>query len=80
VHGIGDPFAWRRYSWGSADGDGKIIRASSRIAEYRPAFEPPGDYRLEFPEFDGFEPVPTQTVTVERGKTARVVMQLVKTA
>ncbi len=37
-----------------------------------------GVYRLTFPEVPGYEPVPPREVRASRGKTAKVVIRLVR--
>tara|TARA_R110002126_G_scaffold82806_7_gene202638 strand:- start:23808 stop:25733 length:1926 start_codon:yes stop_codon:yes gene_type:complete len=60
------------------DGDGEVLYVSPGQAEFGTAFSEPGQYRFDLPDLDEYEPIPTQTVTLERGKTVRHVIQLVR--
>lgn len=61
------------------DGDGELLYVSGNTdGEYRTALGEPGRYVFEIPEFDGYEPIPDQTITVKRGEVTRHVVQLVR--
>lgn len=59
-------------------GEGKVLYYSSHKAEFQTAFDLPGEYRMDVSDIDGYEPIPTQTVTVKRGEPTRHVVQLVR--
>lgn len=61
------------------DGEGRLLYISrSGRAEFRTGLSEPGRYLFELPALDGFEPIPDQTITVQRGERTRHEVQLLR--
>ncbi len=60
------------------DGDGELLFISAGGPEFNTALSHPGRYLFEFPELEGFEPVPDQTISVVRGEKTIHEVQLVR--
>ncbi len=60
------------------DGEGELLYTSGGTSGLKTALSQPGRYVFEIPDFPGFEPVPTQTITVQRGEQTNHVIHLVR--
>lgn len=62
-------------------GEGKLLFSTGGQAGFKTALSEPGSYLFtgsEFPQFDGFEPIPDQTITVVRAEEMTFKIQLVR--
>ena len=55
-----------------------VIVAWSGTSGFKTGLSQPGRYLFGFPHFPGFESVPSQTITVQRGEPTNHVIQLVR--
>ncbi|MEE8466822.1 MAG: hypothetical protein V3T22_00105, partial [Planctomycetota bacterium] len=60
------------------DGEGKLLYTTSGTSGFKTGLSQPGRYVFEFPDFPDFEPIPSQTITVQRGEPTNHVIQLVR--